>query len=262
MDSPYNVLGVAPGAGDDAVRDAYRSLMKSHHPDQGGTTEEFIRIKKAYESIQADDAAARAARARAGRRASTDGGTATCHPGAGAGAEATIHDDSTAITCTNGVGLELRGEYLTLRLVGVDDSADLAKLVADHALPADGDDDRPVAFLTVENTSDRTVRWRGTQSLSFVGSDDNAYESAEEYRPSEPKLPDGWTGSDIAVESGEELRVVVIAEALAEDVEIRGLQYTQNVFARGPSGRGIEDKERFSFEIAPSAKPLLARAPF
>ena len=46
-DDPYVMLGVAPGAPFDEVRAAYRSLVKSYHPDRrmaDGTPPEFIRV--------------------------------------------------------------------------------------------------------------------------------------------------------------------------------------------------------------------------
>lgn len=262
MDRPYNVLGVDPGADEEVVRAAYRTMMKKHHPDQGGSTEEFIRIKRAYEAIQQNDASARAARARATDRSrtSTDGGTATRSGAASAGVDVTEHADATAVSCSCGVGLELRGEYLRLRLVALVDDADVTKLVASHML--EGYDERTAAFLTVENTSDRTVRWRGNQCLTFIGSDGYMYESAADYRASETKLPPRWKGSDVAVEPGTRMNAVVIAEELPEDVEVEELVYTQNVFARRGAGSGIEDKERFCFEVGSSVKRHLARAPF
>jgi len=262
MDRPYSVLGVEPGADDDAVRAAYRTLMKDHHPDHGGSTEEFIRIKEAYETIQRDDASARDARSGAdGRpRRSTDGGTTTRTGSASTGVEVTEHRSATAVSCSCGVGLELRGEYLTLRLVALVEEQDLSELVAAHML--DGTVERTVAYLAVENTGDRTVRWRGNQCLRFVGSDGYTYESAGEYCASEPKLPPRWKGSDVAVEPGTRMNAVVVAEELPDDVEVSELAYTQNVFARRGAGSGIEDKERFRFEVGSSVKHHLARAPF
>lgn len=262
MHRPYNVLGVDPGAADDVVRAAYRTLMKKHHPDQGGSAEEFIRVKRAYEAIERNDASARSARTTGDgrRRRSTDGGTATRDGASSAGVDVAEHADATAVNCACGVGLELRGEYLTLRLVALVDDVDVTKLVASHAL--EGYDERTAAFLTVENVSDRTVRWRGNQCLRFVGTDGHAYESASEYRASEPKLPPRWKGSDVAVEPGTRMNAVVIAEELPENVEVGELAYTQNVFARRGVGSGIEDKERFCFEVGASVKRHLSRAPF
>lgn len=46
-DDPYVILGLAPGSPPDAVRAAYRSLVKAYHPDRhmaDGTPPEFIRV--------------------------------------------------------------------------------------------------------------------------------------------------------------------------------------------------------------------------
>jgi WD40 repeat protein len=47
----YKVLGVAPNASEEDVKKAYRSLVRTAHPDKGGSTERFQRIQKSYESI-------------------------------------------------------------------------------------------------------------------------------------------------------------------------------------------------------------------
>ncbi|MBX0295258.1 ferredoxin Fer [Haloarcula nitratireducens] len=52
MASPYEILGVDPDADEDEVSDAYRELVKDVHPDQGGSTEEFRAVQRAYERIQ------------------------------------------------------------------------------------------------------------------------------------------------------------------------------------------------------------------
>jgi DnaJ like chaperone protein len=60
-DDPYVVLGLQPGADKDAVRAAYRALVKQYHPDRHlaeGTPPEFIRV--AEQRMAAINAAYRA----------------------------------------------------------------------------------------------------------------------------------------------------------------------------------------------------------
>lgn len=51
MDSPFEVLGLAPDADEDAVERAYRRRVKEVHPDQGGSMEAFLLVRSAYEAI-------------------------------------------------------------------------------------------------------------------------------------------------------------------------------------------------------------------
>src|SRR3954453_3249157 len=63
---PYRVLGVSPGASSEELHDAYRRLVKLHHPDRNGGSEEsprrFAEIQEAYEEGRARPRAARAPR--------------------------------------------------------------------------------------------------------------------------------------------------------------------------------------------------------
>src|SRR4051794_23224847 len=53
---PYRVLGVAPGASSEELHDAYRRLVKLHHPDRNGgsaeSTRKFQEIQEAYEEVR------------------------------------------------------------------------------------------------------------------------------------------------------------------------------------------------------------------
>ena len=40
---PYRVLGVTPGVSSEDLHDAYRRLVKLHHPDRNGGSEESAR---------------------------------------------------------------------------------------------------------------------------------------------------------------------------------------------------------------------------
>ena len=47
------VLGVGPGAGADEIRAAYRSAAKRAHPDRGGSSEAFRRVRMAADVLLA-----------------------------------------------------------------------------------------------------------------------------------------------------------------------------------------------------------------
>lgn len=47
----YQILGVAKTATQDQIKDAYRTLVKQHHPDRGGDEAEFKRIAGAYQIL-------------------------------------------------------------------------------------------------------------------------------------------------------------------------------------------------------------------
>ena len=60
MPSPYDVLDVPRDADEDAIVRAYRERVMEAHPDQGGSPEEFRRVRAAYQELRngktADDA--------------------------------------------------------------------------------------------------------------------------------------------------------------------------------------------------------------
>ena len=51
-ESNYDILGVGDGAGRKDVQAAFRRLALRHHSDRGGDTEQFKRIKQAYEDLK------------------------------------------------------------------------------------------------------------------------------------------------------------------------------------------------------------------
>ncbi len=64
------VLGVGPGAGADEIRAAYRSAAKRAHPDRGGSSEAFQRVRTAADVLLAQLEAGHPANA--GRRRAAD----------------------------------------------------------------------------------------------------------------------------------------------------------------------------------------------
>lgn len=51
MTSHYETLGVEPDATTEQIQEAYRSKARKHHPDAGGSKEEFQTILEAYEVL-------------------------------------------------------------------------------------------------------------------------------------------------------------------------------------------------------------------
>ena len=48
---PYNVLGVSPSATKSIMKNAYRKKAIGMHPDKGGSEDDFIKLKTAYEIL-------------------------------------------------------------------------------------------------------------------------------------------------------------------------------------------------------------------
>lgn len=48
---PYRILGTSSTAPDSEIKDAYRKLVRIHHPDVGGDPEEFKKLQEAYSLI-------------------------------------------------------------------------------------------------------------------------------------------------------------------------------------------------------------------
>ena len=49
--NPYRLLGVSPNDSTDAIRERYRELARSAHPDFGGTEQRMQQLNAAYERI-------------------------------------------------------------------------------------------------------------------------------------------------------------------------------------------------------------------
>lgn len=49
METPYEILGVEPDAGDEAIKNAYLAKVREHPPERDG--DGFRRIRLAYEAI-------------------------------------------------------------------------------------------------------------------------------------------------------------------------------------------------------------------
>eukprot|EP00826_Nyctotherus_ovalis_P050352 TRINITY_DN615_c0_g2_i31.p1 TRINITY_DN615_c0_g2~~TRINITY_DN615_c0_g2_i31.p1 ORF type:complete len:139 (-),score=40.39 TRINITY_DN615_c0_g2_i31:121-537(-) len=48
---PYNVLELKPGESQESVKRSYKEKVLKAHPDKGGSVEDFLRLKTAYEIL-------------------------------------------------------------------------------------------------------------------------------------------------------------------------------------------------------------------
>ena len=51
MSKYHSILGLQPNASEKEIKQAYRKLALTHHPDQGGSQEKFVEINEAYEVL-------------------------------------------------------------------------------------------------------------------------------------------------------------------------------------------------------------------
>lgn len=49
----YEVLGIAPSDSYEHARKRYRHLVKLHHPDRGGDPSDFLKVKAAWDTVNA-----------------------------------------------------------------------------------------------------------------------------------------------------------------------------------------------------------------
>ena len=235
MESHYETLGLSPDASRSEIRRAYRVLLKRHHPDQGGSRERFLRIKRAYEALTGEQAP------------EADGGAVP------QSATAQTYDPSARI---DGVGPELtvRGDLLSLSLVGLVQDVPLADLLDGRARIGAR---RPVAFFSVHNTAPRAVEWRGRAATSFVGTDGFLYQGSNMLRPHAQKLPPTWSGTDLELQPDRAVNTLVVAQELPDDVEVAKVIYAQS----STDDDGNTQTERYLFDVRPRARETLDELP-
>ncbi len=241
MESHYEVLGVSPDADREEVRRAYRSLLKDHHPDQGGSRERFLRIRDAYERITGESA-----------------------PPRGKAISGAILEESVDPTFDLDVreqrldrGLTVSGNSLTLSLVGLVQGMELSTLITAPSLSTDTR--RSVAFFEIENTGSDTLEWHGYDRTSFIGDDGFMYEGSSIVQPHADDLPGRWYAGEVAIEPGRALDAVVVAQEVPGDVTIEEVLYTQHVY---DEGEDITETERYLFDLKPRVRGSLDRPPF
>ncbi len=52
VESNYDILGIGENSSETEIRDGFRRLALQFHSDKGGDSEQFIKIKQAYEDLK------------------------------------------------------------------------------------------------------------------------------------------------------------------------------------------------------------------
>lgn len=235
MNAPHEVLGVARDADERTVRSAYHSLIKEHHPDQGGSRERFLTVKRAYERLLEDDSPAGALTA----GAAADGGATTATRQTVSARR--VHDE-------RGPGLVASGGGLTVRLSAVTDRLPADALLPDHVEAGR----RLAASFHVENETGRDVEWRAGR-VRFIGTGGDRYLPTV-YRPKERDLPAGWRGDDVELASGESVHSLLLSKSVPDEFSIDRVVYD-------PCGADGPDHQ-FRFDLLERTRAVLDREPF
>lgn len=266
MADPYDVLGVPADADEATVRSAYRSLLKTHHPDQSGSVEAFKRIQAAYEAIL-DGCTTR-----------TDGGTTTHSSGSASptsGSTSSASGSTSDPVATDGVrsdrpssairtaddrvvasrGRSRRGSELVADGPGYEvcltelienlDASTLLPSYVDHGW-------RVAACFRVSTAAGRSFEW-ATRRIRFLTLDGESYRPSI-HRPRKARLPGPWRSDDVTVGPDDGIRVFVLSEALPEGATVDRLLYRRGLVVR-------REQPDLEFEIDDEVRSELRRPP-
>lgn len=153
-------------------------------------------------------------------------------------ARTTIDDLATSLG-TESATVETASVSATL--VGVP-RVDVREFVYEHRLARSRETAgrRHLALLDVHNTGSTPLRWRSSRT-TFIGDDDYTYGPSS--LPLDPsRLGPGCHPRQVEIEPGRRARVVTLAEALPEDVEV--VEVVQTLVPRGGSGQ-----QRLAFSV-------------
>jgi len=244
IDNPYQVLGVDPTTEEAVIDATYRSLLKKHHPDQGGSKQQFKKIKNSYEEIRGNKAV------------NTDENSSK----AGRDIFNLFNTSTSTETITGNISddLWLEGDNLTVSLLNIvrRDITDYA-VNSDYTPSSSSNEDRLLIFLHVRNTSEWVQKIRPTE-VRVVGEDSRTYDSElsglgmDNVVDTEQKsLPTHLHASSREMEPHTKANFVCSIESMPESVGIDSVIYTFKLFAGHQIDGVVQSKTRFEFDIMP-----------
>jgi hypothetical protein len=242
-ENPYKVLGVHPEADDTVVEAAYDSLVKKHHPDQGGNENKFKKIQSAYQQItqgSGDESSV---------NSDVDGGDIFSlfdTPIATEKVTGNVTDD-----------LVIEGDQLTVCLINIQNQ-DISEYI-NYDIPTyndSSDTNRLIVILHVKNHSDYVQKFKPTE-LRIIGQDERRYDAeyagmvtgevSDDLNSLPPHLYDGSR----EMEPHTKANFISTIEDMPDSVQIDRVIYPFKLFEGHQIDGIVQEKTRYVFDIEP-----------
>jgi hypothetical protein len=241
---PYSILGLTPEAEEEVIETVYKSLVKKHHPDQGGDGERLKEIKKVYNEIQNEDEIGLNNSGQKSRNNSSN--------------FFRIFDTSISTKSVTGNlsdELILEGDELTIGLTNVK-KYDISDYVVDDSTYVSEKIDPKsclIATVHVKNTT-RYVQKFKPKEMRIIGDDGHRYDAQYAGIMDEPfadtkSLPRYLYAEEREMEPNTKANFITAFEDIPDSVEINKVVYPFKLFAKNQIDGVVEGKTRYVFEI-------------
>lgn len=240
VDDPYKTLGVTPEAEDAVIEAAYKSLIKKHHPDQGGKERQFKKINTAYEQIQGDQHS----QPSTGLSQSDSSGIFSL---------ITKNINTEKVTANISDELFLEGDQLTICLLSVQRNADISDYTPKEDSIGDnnGEKNRLVMILQVKNRTDY-IQKVVPDETRVIGTDDRRYDTTKPgLHVGEEDLPKHLHYVSRKMEPHTESSFISVIENMPEGVQVDRVVYPFKLFDGHQTDGIVREKTRYVYDIQP-----------
>jgi curved DNA-binding protein CbpA len=240
--SPYDILGVTSEAEETVIDAAYQSLVKKHHPDQGGEQQKFQQIQQAYQEIKNSE--------------SLDENSNNSGQDIDSLFEIFYTPiDTEAVTGKLSDGLALQGDHLTMGITNIT-RAD----ISEYVFPSDEypTDNQLIVTSHVANDSDyvqqfkpyelRIITEDGQQyDACVIGFGEEGFDLSGDTKP----LPNQLYGKKRKMEPHTKANFISVIENIPESVDIDRVIYPFKLFDGHQTDGVVKSKTRYVFDILP-----------